>query len=99
MEVHPFGPRNEEEALVFAEENFRVDVQHQIHRIMGVQGISDKDLAERLGLTEEDVESFFGDDAMIDFRMLARIFHVLNTRCKLSWELRGEVFGGRMSAL
>jgi len=86
MEVHPFGSRNEEEALVFAEENFRVDVQHKIHKLMVIQGISDKDLAERLGVTEEDVEGFFGDDAMIDFRMLARIFRVLGFRCELKLE-------------
>ena len=86
MEVYPFGPQNEEEALVFAEENFRVDVQHKIHKLMVVQGISDKDLAERLGVTEEDVEGFLGDDAMIDLRMLARIFHVLGFRCELKLE-------------
>jgi DNA-binding Xre family transcriptional regulator len=86
MEVHPFGPRNEEEALVFVEENFRVDVQHKIHKLMVVQGIPDKDLAERLGVTEEDVEGFFGDDAMIDLRMLARIFRVLGFRCELKLE-------------
>ena len=86
MEVHPFVPRDEEEALVFAEENFRVDVQHKIHKLMVAQGISDKDLAKLLDVTEEDVEDFFGDDAMIDLRMLARIFHVLGFRCELKLE-------------
>lgn len=99
MKVEPFGPRNEEEAEVFAEETFRVDVQQAIHKLMLAQNISRKDLAGRLRTMEAEVDELFGDDAKIDFRMLARIFHVLNAWCTLTWNIRGEVLGGRMSSL
>jgi hypothetical protein len=78
-----FGPRDEQEAAVYAEEYFRVDIQQKIYSLMLSQKVSDQELASRLRVPEECVKGFFRDDAKIDFRTLARIFYVLGHKCDL----------------
>jgi hypothetical protein len=67
-----FGPRNEEERVIYAEESFRVDVQVTLHELMSENGLSDNDLMERSG-----VQDIFSDEAALNIRDLAKIFYAL----------------------
>jgi len=71
------GPKNAAEARVFAEESFRVDVQVALHGFMVERGVSQPELAERMGVSEVDVAAFFEDEANITIRDLARFYHAL----------------------
>jgi transcriptional regulator with XRE-family HTH domain len=72
-----FGPQNEEEELIFAEEAFRVDTQVKIHELMIRKGLSQRDLAERLKVSEARVSQFFSDKFNMTVRKLAKIFFVM----------------------
>lgn len=72
-----FGPQNEEEALVFAEEAFRVDTQTKIHELMLEKGLTKKDLAERLKVSGARISQVFSDRANLTIRNVARIFFAL----------------------
>ena len=76
-DVSIFGPQNEAEEAVFAEEAFRVDVQVAIHELMEEKGVSQRELANRLGVSEARVSQIFSDACNITIRRLARIFHAL----------------------
>ena len=88
MKVDPFGPKNEHEAEVFAVESFRVDVQQHIHNLMTGKGVSRKELATRLRITEAQVDGFFEDDTKIDLRRLAQIFHALGAKVWIGYGAR-----------
>lgn len=72
-----FGPRNDEEAAVFAEESFRVDVQALIHQKMLEKGIGRREMAKRLGISTREFNQFFGHECDMTVRELAAIFHAL----------------------
>lgn len=72
-----FGPRNDEEAAIFAEESFRVDVQCLIHQKMLEKGIGRREIAKRLGIPVVEFNKFFGHECDVTVRELAAIFHVL----------------------
>ena len=73
------GPRSPGEEIVFAEEGLLVDVQVAIGEAMRDAGVSDAELAQRLDLTEQQVEAWWHDDADLSIRLLARIGHALGT--------------------
>jgi transcriptional regulator with XRE-family HTH domain len=83
MTSEDFGPQNEEEARIYAEENFRIDVQMLIHDLMEQKGINQRQLAERLGVTESRVSQFFSDRFNMTVRKLAGVFHALGERPEL----------------
>jgi transcriptional regulator with XRE-family HTH domain len=72
------GPKDEQEAEIFAVERFRVDIQHHLQALMNRQGVTQKELAGRLHISEARVSQFFSDDCNITIKGLARIFHALN---------------------
>jgi len=72
-----FEPQNEDEELIFAEEAFRVDTQLKIHELMIQKGLTQKDLAARLKVSEARVSQFFSDKFNMTVRKLARIFFVM----------------------
>lgn len=79
-----FGPRNKKEAIVFAEEKLRVDIQHELFKAMKRNGVSVSQLARRLGIGIYDVERFFSSGCDISIKLLARIFHVLGEEIQFS---------------
>lgn len=77
-------PRNESEREIFAIEGFRVDVQYRIHKVMRRRGVTQRELARRLKLSESRVSQFFSDECNITIRQLAKIFHALEDECFVS---------------
>lgn len=78
-----FGPKNAEEERIYAEENFRIDVQMLIHDVMEKKGINQRELAQRLGVTEARVSQFFSDRFNMTVRKLAGVFYALGERPEL----------------
>lgn len=73
-----FGPQTQEEERIFAEENFRIDVQMTIQELMEKKGVNQKQLATLLGVTESRVSQFFTDESDMTLRELAGILHALH---------------------
>ena len=80
-----FGPKNAKEAKIFAEEQFRVDVQHAIQAAMNAADASRENLAGRLGWSVERVNRIFEDECDLSVRELGQISHALGVQwvCKL----------------
>ncbi len=83
------GPKNKDEARVFAEENLVADVQVALHRALEKADVSRSQLAARLGVTPARVTQLFDSNANPTLRMLARVLHALELECdvKLSGPL------------
>jgi transcriptional regulator with XRE-family HTH domain len=79
-----FGPRSEREELTFAAEGFRIDVQHELYRVMQEKRVSQKELARRLGVTEARVSQVFADNCNVTLRTLGKIFHALGVEGHLT---------------
>ena len=78
-----FGPQDDAEREVFAVEAFRVDVQHRIQTVMNRKNVSQKKLAERLGVSEARVSQIFSSRSNMTLRFLARVFFALDDECRL----------------
>jgi DNA-binding Xre family transcriptional regulator len=79
-----FGPKSDSEKEIFAIESFRVDVQYDIHKLMRERGVTEEELARRLGFSQERVGRMFTDECAISVRDLAKIFFVLDSKCILT---------------
>jgi predicted XRE-type DNA-binding protein len=71
--------RTEEE--VVAVERFRVEVQYVIQQLMADRGLSQSQLASRLGMTQPRVSQIFSQKCNLTIRLMARIFHALDDQC------------------
>lgn len=88
-----FGPQNPEEEAIFAEEQFRVHIQHVLRQTMNEVGISSKELAEKIGMSAENFEDFFfSSDCFVSPQWLAHIFHILGYKIELT--VRSERING-----
>jgi predicted XRE-type DNA-binding protein len=77
MKNNGFGPQNEEEERIFAEENFRIDVQVALRELMVEKGVTQKELARRLHVSESRVSQIFSDEFNMTVRKLAAFYHAL----------------------
>jgi predicted transcriptional regulator len=66
-----------EDELVAAEEAAMVDVEYLLHTVLQRKGVSQKELAERLGVSQSRVSQMLSGDSNPTVRTLARIAHVL----------------------
>lgn len=80
-----FLPKDEKEALIFAGEAFRVDLQGEIHRLMQERGISRKELAKKIGVRASRIKRIFEDDCNVRPRLLGKVFHALGVKPNLSF--------------
>lgn len=72
------GPQNSEEEEAFAIEALVFSVQIALQRAMQRRGVSNKDLAERLGMTPARVSQIFSaKGANLTLRTIARVQHAL----------------------
>jgi predicted XRE-type DNA-binding protein len=71
--------RTEEE--VVAVERFRVEVQYVIQQLMADRGLSQSQLASRLGMTQPRVSQIFSQKCNLTIRLMARISHALDDQC------------------
>ena len=75
-----------------AEEEFIVDVQYAIQKLLNESGVSYAHLAKKLGVSAARVSQMFGDEAHnLTLRTVARIFHVLNDKCVISSDLLKKI--------
>lgn len=70
-----FGPKSKTEALIFAEEKIRVNLQISIHQMMKFKGMGIGQLARAIRLKKSILERMLSDDGHISVRDVARIFH------------------------
>ena len=80
------GPRNKDEEVIFAEEEFRVHVQHTIQKLLNDKSLTHAQLATALGVTEARVSQIFSSQCNLTLRMLGRVFYVLGEKAQLSYE-------------
>lgn len=86
-----FGPKNSREELVFAIESLRVEVQHAVHKAMHEGTVTQRELAKRMGITEQRVSQFFAADWNPTMVTLARLFHAVGHECAFSSRVDGAV--------
>lgn len=67
-----------------AEENLVVDIQLLVYQLKNKQGFDRTRLAEEAGVTLEEVDAFFADDADPTVREAARLVHALGCRLLIS---------------
>ncbi len=79
-----FGPMDSKEALEFAIEELRADVQYEVLRAMKQAGMSQADLARKLGVSQAWVSQMLGDDANLTVESLAKVFLALGGQCHFS---------------
>lgn len=75
--VHPVP-----EDRIYARERFRVQLQAALHNLMGEKGVSQRDLAERLGVSEARVSQMFGSAGNLTVRTVGEVFHALGCQPK-----------------
>jgi transcriptional regulator with XRE-family HTH domain len=79
-----FGPQSEEENEIFALEALVVSVQVALHRAMTKHGVSNKELAERLGMSPARVSQIFSDKGPnMTLRTIAKIQAALGEEFEL----------------
>src|SRR6218665_1621029 len=72
-----FGPKNAGEEVEFAVERFRAEIQYAILRAMKEEGISQAQLAERVGYSPATISQFLDDDANLTVESIAKLFLAL----------------------
>jgi DNA-binding Xre family transcriptional regulator len=75
--VHPVP-----EDRIYARERFRAQLQTALHNLMGEKGVSQRDLAERLGVSEARVSQMFGSAGNLTVRTVGEVFHALGCQPK-----------------
>lgn len=91
----PFGPKNDEEALIFNQEGLRVDFQVSLNELMLEQGVSKEELWERImntcdtAVSYSKVDAIFNDDVDITIGDIAAVLHVLGHKLKIVFEKDG----------
>lgn len=80
---NPFGPKNVEEQVIYAEENLRVDVQCALCKAMKRSKVSKTELAKRLGVSSPNsVNRLFNPEMNITLKKLAKVFNALGAEIK-----------------
>jgi hypothetical protein len=79
-----FGPRNAEEAEVFAVEHFIADTQFRLHQLLEVKGVSRSELAAKLGVPKSRVTAMFGSHSNLTLQTIGRILFALGENGVLS---------------
>lgn len=67
------GPQNEDEKIIFAEEALLAETQIRLHEVLVEMGLSQKTIAERLGVTPACISQYFAAGCNLTLRTLARV--------------------------
>jgi predicted XRE-type DNA-binding protein len=79
-----FVPTNEAEREIQVEERFRAEVQQLLHELMLDRGMTQRQLAKRLRISDARVSQIFSDKCNLTLRLLARCFHAVGEVPQLS---------------
>lgn len=84
------------EDRVFARERFRAQLQAALHNLMGAKGVSQRELADRLGVSEARVSQMFSSAGNLTVRTVGEVFHALgcNPRVWVSGRIMKMTTGG-----
>jgi transcriptional regulator with XRE-family HTH domain len=86
-----FGPQTDEEAVVFAVENFIGEVQVAIFRLLSQKELTQAELSRLMGVSQARVSKILGDDAQnITLETVARVFHALGEAPEIRCQKLGE---------
>jgi ribosome-binding protein aMBF1 (putative translation factor) len=89
IETHELlGPQSEEEERIFAEQDVLYAVQHCIQRAMAHAGVSQKELAKKIGKSPASVSQFFSAEANPTLRNVACLTRALEIDLHVSWRPR-----------
>ncbi|PXA98493.1 hypothetical protein DMC47_08315 [Nostoc sp. 3335mG] len=76
---------DKEQAAIFAEEAFVVDVQSFLHHMMEEKGFSRADLAKAMGVSRARITQIFSDESKnFTVRLLARAAHAMGETVELN---------------
>lgn len=78
-----FGPKNAEEAQIFAIEELIVEVQHVIQTRMVEKQVTRAELARRLGCKPAWVTQLLSEDSNLTLETVAKVFFALGEKCKV----------------
>ena len=81
-----FGPRNPEEAEVYAVEELLAETQYCIQSVMGRKRVGRSELAKRLGCSPANVTQMLSEDSNLTLESIAKIFHALGDRVSVKSE-------------
>lgn len=73
-----FGPKNQEEAVIFAIEELRADVQYDILRSLKEAGLSQAQLAKKMGVSAAWVSQLLSDEANLTVESIAKVYAALD---------------------
>lgn len=79
-----FGPADANEAIIFAVEELKANTQYEIIRALARAGMSQADLARKLGVTQSWVSQALSDDANLTLDTIAKIFLGLDLQCRFA---------------
>jgi len=70
---------------IIAEDNLIADVQFALHNLLEFKGMSRRELARKLGVSEARVSNFFHHDPRnFTLKTIARIFHALGEEAQIT---------------
>ena len=76
-----FGPKNYDEAVIFKMEELRADVQYDILRCLKQSGLSQAQLARKMGVSAAWVSQLLSDEANLTLESIAKVYHALGREC------------------
>lgn len=76
-----FGPQNEAERLIYAEESLLCDVQELICETLHDKGMTRAELAFNMAITPARVTRILNGEESLTLRTLARVFYALGESC------------------
>lgn len=77
-----FGPKSEQERLIFATEDLRADVQLTIQEVMLAKGVTRSHLAKLLGCSPANITQLLAEDGNPTIETIARVFYALGDACR-----------------
>ncbi|MEN3953603.1 helix-turn-helix transcriptional regulator [Iodidimonas sp. SYSU 1G8] len=69
--------------FIVAEERFLAEIQFSLQWLMRDQGVNNKELAARLGVSAARVSQYFSEAASLNARTIARLFSALGEECNV----------------
>ena len=81
-----FGPKNVEESVIYAVEEFIADSQYCIQKVMNEKKVSRSELARRLGCSPANITQMLSEDSNLRLDTVAKIFYALEDKCVLKSE-------------
>lgn len=79
-----FGPKNQEEAVIFEIEALRANVQYDILRALKESGLSQAQLARKMGVSAAWVSQLLSDEANLTVESIAKVYFALGRECAFS---------------